>query len=68
MLPLIFSSCTIDWTDEKDKKIEELSTKRMEFIFNKNVECGKIGNEQWEKYSNKYALSDKGYSRKVHLE
>lgn len=51
LIPLLFlSSCTIDWNDEKDKKITELNTKIEEWkeeikkvkddeLFKKNKEC-----------------------------
>ncbi len=47
LIPLILlSSCTIDWNDEKDKKIAELEKQNIELktkdddeIFRKNIEC-----------------------------
>ena len=40
LIPLILlSSCTIDWTDEKDKKITELEKQVQDDTFKKNKEC-----------------------------
>jgi uncharacterized membrane protein (DUF106 family) len=43
---LLLSSCTIDWNDEKDKKItelqkqvQELKEKNNDELFKKNKEC-----------------------------
>ncbi len=48
MLTFVLSSCSIDWNDEKDKKITELENKVEEIIkekesdlFNKKQECKK---------------------------
>ena len=49
LIPLLFlSSCSIDWNDEKDKKIVELEKQVTELkeknddeIFKKNIECSK---------------------------
>lgn len=43
LIPLLFlSSCTIDWNDEKDKKIAELEKQIQDDNFKKKQECGKI--------------------------
>jgi hypothetical protein len=40
LIPLIFlSSCTIDWNDEKNKKIAELEKQIQNDKFKKNQEC-----------------------------
>lgn len=60
LIPLILlSSCTIDWNDEKDKKIAELEKQIQDDIFKKKQECKKtdFSTENLEKY-------EKIYSRK----
>ena len=40
LIPLLFfSSCTIDWNDEKDKKITELEKQIQDDTFKKKQEC-----------------------------
>lgn len=40
LIPLLFlSSCSIDWNDEKDKKISELEKQIQNDIFQKKQEC-----------------------------
>lgn len=39
IFPLILSSCSIDWNNEKDKKITELEKKINNDNFNKKQEC-----------------------------
>ncbi len=42
LIPLIFlTSCTIDWNDEKDKKILELEKQIQDDTFKKKQECTK---------------------------
>lgn len=41
-LLLFMTSCTIDWNDEKDKKIAELEKQVQDDIFNKKQECTKL--------------------------
>ena len=42
LIPLLFlSSCTIDWNDEKDKKITELEKQIQDDTFKKKQECTK---------------------------
>jgi hypothetical protein len=55
LIPLILlSSCTIDWNDEKDKKIAELEkqntelkTKNDDGLFKKKVECQEKYEKTW---------------------
>jgi len=50
---LLISSCSIDWNDDKDKKIKELNNdivnlnkKAEENTFNKKLECAKLINKE----------------------
>lgn len=50
LIPLLFlTSCTIDWNDEKDKKITELEKQIQEIknddSFKRNQECAQLRNE-----------------------
>lgn len=52
MLTFVLSSCSIDWNDEKDKKITELRNENLllnkkidDDLFQKNVECNKLDAE-----------------------
>ena len=50
LIPLIFlSSCTIDWNDEKDKKIAELAKQVQELKSDKELELQKFEFEK-QKY------------------
>lgn len=45
LIPLLFlSSCTIDWNDEKDKKIAELQKQIQDDTFKKKQECLSLKN------------------------
>ncbi len=56
---LILSGCTIDWRDEKDKKIEELEKQIQNDTFKKKQECIKFEPEMrkqlesYERYSDR---------------
>ena len=39
---ILLSSCTIDWNDEKDKKIAELEKQIQTNVFQKKIECSKL--------------------------
>lgn len=44
LIPLLFlSSCSIDWNDEKDKKIVELEKQIQDDTFKKNKDCSEYG-------------------------
>ena len=67
LIPLLFlSSCTIDWNDEKDKKITELEKQIQDDTFKKKQECLKYENTVKEKYNNdtNYYFSKIFYSKK----
>ena len=55
---LLLSSCTIDWNDEKDKKIAELEKQVQDKTFQKKQECSKIINS----IENSWAVLDIFYS------
>ena len=44
LIPLLFfmTSCTIDWNDEKDKKIAELQKQIQDDIFRKQKDCSEL--------------------------
>lgn len=46
---ILLSSCSIDWNDEKDKKIKELEQQIQDDTFKKNQECNKLFEEKKEK-------------------
>lgn len=67
LIPLLFlSSCSIDWNDEKDKRIGELEKQILNDIFKKKQECLKYKENLQEKYSNdlNYYFSNIFYSSK----
>ncbi len=67
LIPLILlSSCTIDWNDEKERKITELEKQIQDDTFKKKQECEKYKPSAVEKYKNdtNYYLSNIFYSKK----
>lgn len=63
---LLLSSCTIDWSDEKDKKITELEKQIQDDTFSKKQECLKYEVIVKEKYNDdeNYYFSNIFYSNK----
>ncbi len=45
---LLLSACSIDWNDEKDKKIAELEKQVKSISFEKQKECSKFEKEMME--------------------
>lgn len=58
LIPLLFlSSCTIDWDNEKDKKIAELEKQIQDDTFKKKLECRELSlnTNNLEKYEKIYS-------------
>lgn len=54
ILSLLLSSCSIDWNDEKDKKIAELEKQIQNDLFKKKQECEKYIDQIKEKLKKEY--------------
>jgi hypothetical protein len=54
IIPLLFfmTSCTIDWNDEKDKKIAELEKKTS--TFERKLECSKLEDKMIDQMYQKF--------------